>query len=201
MASITGCTQYKGLSAQQHIDVFRIFREFIADIKPKRVLEIGTAGGGLTLFLRDTLNELGLKYTKIKTFDVYEQPWYNILKDNDIEVIIDNIFDQSYLNLEKPEKIIPYIQEEGLTLVLCDGGHKIGEFNMIAPYLKTGDFIMAHDYIDTWENYKENYVDKIWNWCEVEDKHIKKISEEFNLIPYNKDKFDKVVWVCRQKIK
>ena len=71
---------------------------------------------------------------------------------------------------------------------------------MIAPLIKVGDFIMAHDYIDVWQNYKENYVDKIWNWCEIEDIYIEKVSKEQNLVHYNKEIFDKVVWVCKQKI-
>ena len=151
------------------------------------------------MFLRDTLNEIGLNDTPIRSFDVHEAAWYNDIRKENIEINIENIFDQPYLNLEKPERIIPFIQEEGTTLVLCDGGHKIGEFNMIAPLIKVGDFIMAHDYIDVWQNYKENYVDKIWNWCEIEDIYIEKVSKEQNLVHYNKEIFDKVVWVCKQK--
>jgi cephalosporin hydroxylase len=199
MKKVTGHIQYKGLTAQQHEDVFEIFKNFIKEIKPKRIIEIGTAGGGFTMFLRDFLNENNLNDTHIKTFDVCSQPWYDKLIENNIEVNIENIFDYSYLNLEKPEKIVPYIQQEGTTLVLCDGGHKIGEFNMIAPFLKKGDFIMAHDYVDTWENYKENYIDKIWNWCEIEEKYIKDVCEKYNLVSYNKVNFDKIVWVCKLK--
>lgn len=200
MKIITGHTEYKGLTAQQHENAFNVFHEFLKQIRPKRILEIGTAGGGFTLFLRDTLDEIGLSECMIKTFDVYEQNWYNRLRENRIEVVIENIFDKSYLNLEKPEKIVPYIQEDGVTLVLCDGGHKIGEFNMITPYIKSGDYIMAHDYVDTWENYKINFVDKIWNWCEIEEKYIKDVSDTYNLIQINKETFDKVVWVCKRKI-
>jgi cephalosporin hydroxylase len=200
MSKVTGHTSYKGLTAQQHIDAFDVFKQFLTDIKPKRILEIGTAGGGLTLFIRDTLNEIGLQDTPIKTFDVVECNWYNDIRKENVEIIIENIFDQSYLNLEKPERIVPFIQEEGTTLVLCDGGHKIGEFNMIAPFIKVGDFIMAHDYIDTWENYKENYLNEIWNWCEIEEKYIEQVSKDYNLVHYNKEVFDKVVWVCKQKL-
>jgi hypothetical protein len=199
MSEVRGHTSYKGLTAQQHDDAFDVFKTFLNEIKPKRVLEIGTAGGGLTLFIRHTLNEIGLNDTPIKSFDVIECPWYDDIRKENVEINIENIFDHSYLNLEKPERILSYIQEEGTTLVLCDGGHKIGEFNMIAPLIKEGDFIMAHDYIDTWENYKENYVDKIWNWCEIEEKYIEKVSLENNLVHYNKENFDKVVWVCKQK--
>jgi cephalosporin hydroxylase len=201
MTHVTGHTSYAGLTAQQHHDVFNVFRDFLIDIKPAQILEIGTAGGGFTLFLRNTLDEIGLTNTFIKSFELHEMDWYDSLREKNIEINIINMYDQSYMILEKPELIVPYIQQEGVTLVLCDGGHKKIEFNTIAPYLKVGDFIMAHDYIDTWENFTANYENKIWNWLEIREDDIKEISSECNLEHYNKENFDKVVWVCKQKIK
>ena len=77
---------YNGWGAQQNYNVFEVFHNFIEEVKPKRILEIGTAGGGFTLFLRDTLNELGLEDTPIKSFDVYECPWYNDIRKQNIEI-------------------------------------------------------------------------------------------------------------------
>lgn len=191
---VTGHTSYEGLTVQQHKDVFKVFEQFLKDIKPARILEIGTAGGGLTLFLRHQLPN-----TPIVTFEVFDRDYYQTLKDNNIEVRIENIFNKAYNALEKPEAIEPYIQQEGITLVLCDGGHKIGEFNAIAPLLKKGDFIMAHDYIAEWDDFQENYRDKIWDWCEIEEKYISEVSEEQNLVHYNQENFSKVVWVCKIK--
>ena len=59
---------------------------------------------------------------------------------------------------------------------------------------------MAHDYVDTQENYLNNFQNKIWNWCEIEEKDINKISNEYELLHYKKEIFDKVVWVCKQKV-
>jgi hypothetical protein len=58
---------------------------------------------------------------------------------------------------------------------------------------------MAHDYVDTIENFESNFRDKIWNWCEIKDSDISEACEKNNLTPYNKENFDKVVWVCRKK--
>ena len=196
---VLGHTTYNGYTAQQHNDFVIVFKKFLTEIKPSRVLDIGTAGGGFILAIREILNEIGLSNIPIKSFEVINQTFYDELRSKNIEIIIDNIFDHSYLNLVKPESIVPYIQSEGVTLVFCDGGHKIGEFNSIAPHIKKGDFIMAHDYVDTWENYKTNYVDKIWNWCEIEEKYISEISQKENLQFYNKEDFDKIVWVCKIK--
>tara|TARA_R110000744_G_scaffold215332_2_gene334176 strand:- start:170 stop:793 length:624 start_codon:yes stop_codon:yes gene_type:complete len=196
---ISGHTAYKGLTVQQNPNFYSVLKEFLLLAKPAQVLEIGTAGGGFTLAVRDILNEIGLEATPIKSFDVYECPWYDRLRDNNIEVIIENIFDHSYLNLEKPEKIVPYIQREGTTVVFCDGGHKIGEFNMIAPLIKRGDHILAHDYIDTWENFKNNFIGKIWDWCEIEEKYIEEVSQKENLVPFYQEEFSQVVWVSKIK--
>jgi cephalosporin hydroxylase len=198
---VRGHTGYKGYTAQQVDDFYPTIKKFLEEVKPARVLEIGTAGGGFILAVRDILDEMGLTNVPVKTFDVIESPYYKDLRSHNIEVNIENIFDQPYLNLVKPERIVPYIQEEGTTVVFCDGGHKIGEFNSIAPHIKTGDFILAHDYIDTWDNFQTNYRDKIWNWCEVEEKYIEKTSIEQGLEFYNKEEFDKIVWVCKKKVK
>jgi hypothetical protein len=196
---VKGHTQYKGYTAQQHDDFYPVIKKFIGEVKPSRILEIGTAGGGFILSVRDILNELGLNNVPIKTYDVIESPYYEKLRKHNIEINIENLFDHPYLNLIKPEKIVPYIQEEGITIVFCDGGHKIGEFNSIAPHIKKGDYILAHDYIDTWENYQTNFKGKIWDWCEIEEKYISEISNKEGLEPYNKEEFSKIVWVCKIK--
>jgi cephalosporin hydroxylase len=197
--NMRGHTEYKGYTAQQRDNFSDIISNFIQDIKPARVLEIGTAGGGFILCVRESLDNIGLNYVPIKTFDVVECPYYPNLREKNIEINIENLFDHSYTKLIKKEKIVPYIQEPGITVVFCDGGHKIGEFNSIAPYLKRGDFILAHDYIDTWENYQNLFKNQIWDWCEVEEKYIEKISTEYNLKFYNQDIFKNIVWVCKIK--
>jgi cephalosporin hydroxylase len=198
---VRGHTSYRGYTAQQVDDFYPTIKKFLEEVKPARILEIGTAGGGFILAVRDILDEMGLTNVPIRTFDVSESSQYQKLRLRNIEINIENIFDQAYLNLIKPERIVPYIQEEGTTIVFCDGGHKVGEFNSIAPHIKTGDFILAHDYIDTWDNFQTNYRDKIWNWCEVEEKYIEKVSIEQGLEFYNKEEFDKIVWVCKKKVK
>ena len=82
---------------------------------------------------------------------------------------------------------------------MCDGGSKINEFNLLSKYLKSGDIIMAHDYVDTKENFLKNYKNKIWNLREIGDEHIKNTCEKYNLKSYMKETFDKVVWVCKIK--
>ena len=192
--------EYKGFMAQQHPDISNVFLPFLKEVRPSRVLEIGTAGGGFILFIREALDFLGLHETSIKSFDIQEQSHYTILRQSKIEINIVNLFDSTYSSLLSPSIIEPYIQKEGTTLVLCDGGNKITEFNSISPLIKKGDFIMTHDYIDTKDNFEKYFYNKIWNWCEIEEKDIASISRKCSLQPYNQDAFTKVVWACRKKI-
>lgn len=196
---ITGHCVYKGVLMHQDENVFEIFESFLSDIKPKRILEIGTAAGGFTLFLRDTLDKLGLQETKIRTFEINYQSVV-ISKQENIEIIGENIFDHSYMNLVKPELVAPYIQEEGTTLILCDGGYKITEFNELSNFMKVGDFIMAHDYSPNKEYFENHINNKIWLWCEIEDKYIEDAFIRNNLVSYNQEEFQKVVWLCKKKI-
>lgn len=196
---VKGHLNYKGYTAQQHPDFYQVMKEFLIETKPSRILEIGTAGGGFILAIRDILDEIGLENVNIKTFDVYERNWYDDLRMKNIEINVENIFDYSYLNLIKPEKITPFIQSEGVTIVFCDGGHKKGEFNNIAPIIKKGDFILAHDYIKTKKIFEDEFKDKIWNWCEIEEKDIETISKIQNLESFNEKKFSKIVWICKTK--
>lgn len=190
---------YKGFIAQQHPDVFNVFYNFLKEIRPARVLEIGTAGGGFILFIREALNSLGLHSSTIKSFDILCKPHYEILQNHQIDINIINLFNSEYTSLSFPNIIESYIQQSGVTLVLCDGGNKITEFNTISPIIKKGDFIMAHDYIDTKKNFNENFYEKIWNWCEIEEKDIRNISIQEQLKPYKQDIFSNVVWACRTK--
>lgn len=187
MSVPTGFCYYRGVYAQQVEGAFRAFDKLFAAVKPVRVLEIGTAGGGFTTMLKD-----GLPDAEIVSYDIAERPVYASLRERGVKVVIQDFF-------TVPDLMKNFIQAPGLTLVLCDGGNKIKEFKTIAPFLKKGDIIMAHDYIDTDENFRANYLDKIWNWREIGDEDIATACVENGLKPFMKATFDPVVWVCRQK--
>jgi len=187
------------LTTQQNPNMFGAFRQLLETVRPSQILEIGTAGGGTTQFIRDVLDEIGLESTRIRSFEVKEKKWYPDMRSANIEIIIENIFSKSYREIEKPEFVNDFIQSEGTTIVLCDGGSKINEFKTLAEYLKVGDIIMAHDYVDTKENFIENYKNKIWNWREIGDEHIDSTCDRYNLVNYMKETFDPAVWVCKIK--
>jgi|TARA_B100001094_G_scaffold113765_1_gene109767 hypothetical protein len=197
---ISGCCVYKDTLAMQHKDAFATFKKLFEKVKPARVVEVGTSHGGLTLNLRDTLNDLGLHNSPMKTFDVLKVDSHKKVQETPgIELIYDNIFSGSYLEIQRPELVVPFIESEGTSVVLCDGGAKRYEFQLLAPYLKSGDIIMAHDYSPSLEYFKAHIMNKTWDWLEIDDTHIDEVCQSQNLQPFMQEDFLPVVWVCRQK--
>lgn len=201
--SIIGCTSYRDLSAQQHDNFKSVFEKFLPEIRPARIIEIGTAGGGTTLAINDIMKTLGYSY-EFRSYDIYEHPWYHRLTEEGIDLRIENLFDHSYTDFDwedkdKIEEVINYIQSPGRTLVMCDGGFKITEFNIFSNFIKSDDFIMAHDFSRSFEIFESEIKDKIWNWCEITESDIADSIERNSLEPYMKDEFESIVWVCMRK--
>jgi cephalosporin hydroxylase len=187
---------FMGHSAQQSHFAYQVFYDFIKETKPKQILEIGTALGGFTEFLKIVLDELNLD-CKILSYDIHARPWYEDMIKKGIDVRVENIFNENFT--EVISEVVSFVQKEGTTIVLCDGGWKIGEFKIFSRHIKNSDFILAHDYSFSKEVYLNEIKDKIWNWCEITEEDILETSIENNLIPYNQNKFSGCVWVCKKK--
>jgi cephalosporin hydroxylase len=186
---------FDGNIAQQHHNVYSTFYKLIDDTKPKRILEIGTALGGFTMFLKKVVDSFNLD-TKILTFDISARPWYDDMKKMGIDVRVEDIFND-YQDI--PNEIKNFIKQDGLTIILCDGGDKIREFKLLSHFLKKGDIIMAHDYAPNQE-YFDNYINgKIWNWLEIQDKDINESCMKHNLTPFMEYELRDVVWVGKIK--
>lgn len=193
-------TLKENLTSQQLEYAFVAFEKLFVEIKPSRILEIGTSFGGTTQFFRDKLIELELQDTVVRSYDIIEREYFGRMKNTGIDIRIENIFTDSYQDLKNPNLIKEFIHQEGTTLVVCDGGSKKNEFRLLAPLLKKGDIIMAHDYVDTYKNFEDNYKDKIWNWREIGEEDIQEICLTYNLVPFMQDVFSKAVWACRRKV-
>jgi hypothetical protein len=90
-----------------------------------------------------------------------------------------------------------YINKEGQTLVLCDGGNKPAEFKYLAKMLKPGDIIMAHDYCVDDEYFNSYIRDHVWAWCEIKFADIQESTKE--LTPHLAELFQEAVWTCWKK--
>jgi hypothetical protein len=191
-----GLSSFDGLAAQQNHNVYDVFYNFLNKEKPKRILEIGTALGGFTQFLKNVSDELKLNID-ILSYDIHRMNWYEDMVKNGIDVRVEDVFINNYSEVK--QEVVDFIQQDGLTVILCDGGDKVREFNILSDYMKVGDFIMAHDYAENSEVFNEKIKGKIWNWLEIQDGDIKDACEKNNLESYDKDIFDNVVWVCKVK--
>lgn len=183
-------------TSQQSHDAYEVFYEFLKEIKPKQILEIGTALGGFTNFLKLCINDLDLP-TKILSYDIYERSWYKDMVESGIDVRVEDVFD--FVALTVKQEVINFIKQEGVTIVLCDGGWKIGEFKILSEHIKHGDFILAHDYAENKQVFESNIRDKVWNWHEVQDSDIREESDRYNLEIYKKETFENIAWTCRIK--
>ena len=91
------------------------------------------------------------------------------------------------------------VAKPGRTVVLCDNGNKVLEFNLFATYLKPGDFIFTHDYAHSQAYFETHIQEKIWNWLEIEYKDIEAAVKQNGLYPFMQPEFQKVVWACFMK--
>jgi hypothetical protein len=200
---VNGGFAYGYLFISQHPDAQKIFTDLFDVVRPSRILEIGTFHGGLTLMLRDCLDNMGLSGSVIRTYDILEQEFLKpLVKDRLMEVYTKNLFNDSYsgfINEEAENEVKSFIQQDGVTVVLCDGGCKKCEFNLIAPLLKTNDIIMAHDYAPNNDFFNQYIKDKIWNWLEIQDSDVSEVSAKHNLIPFHQDLAQEAAWLCRIK--
>jgi hypothetical protein len=204
MSEITGWFDYEGNTTLQHADAPVVFKKLFENVNPSQVLEIGTSYGGLTVMLRNLLDEISPN-CKLRSYDILDIERYhldNMIKEGaDIDLFIKNVFNTNVDDLREGEEdeVINYIQQSGITIVLCDGGFKKGEFRILSQYLKPGDIIMAHDYSPNQEYFEEHINNKVWNWLEIQDSDIQETIVKCNLEPFMQEDFQKIVWVSKIK--
>ena len=181
------------------------FKELLQEHRPSKLLEIGTFHGGLAILLRDVLDEVGLSDTTIRTYDTADQKFLKPRVENEklnIDVQTKNLFSYSYLewkNEETKQEIKNFVESGSPTMVLCDGGCKRCEFNLIGPLLRKGDTILAHDYAPNMEFFEREMKEKVWDWMEIQDENINKTAQEHSLVPYKQELMQKAAWLCRIK--
>ena len=189
-------SEFRRGSAQQSHLAYEVFYNFLVKVKPSRILEIGTALGGFTEFLKFVSDEEMLNI-QILSYDIAERPWYNQIIEKGIDIRVENIFNEDWTGIN--QEVVDFINQEGITIVLCDGGWKIGEFKVLSKLIKDGDFILAHDYSENQQIFEEKIYKKIWNWCEIKNDDILPSCIENNLEYFDKELFEGAAWTCRKK--
>ena len=191
-----GLSHFLNHAAQQSHKAYEVFYNFLAISRPARILEIGTGMGGFPAFLKICCDDLGLD-TSVLSFDIVSQHWFDEIRELGVDIKIENIFSADWTEVQ--QEIIDYVQSDGLTMVLCDGRFKIKEFKIFAEHIKPGDFIMAHDYAEDQQIFKDKIYQKVWNWCEIMESDIVDACTSNNLKDFQKADFNNAAWVCKQK--
>ena len=138
----------------------------------RRIIEIGTGSGGLSiLFALYAIHQ----QAQFVTYDI--KPCRNrVLTALGVDFRQKSCW-------EAETEIATFIQSQGRTLLFCDGGNKIREFNVFAPHLKPGDVIMAHDYAVSRDEWNEHLRGSVWDWCEITFVDIRAACEKCDLVP------------------
>lgn len=190
---VSGQFVYNGkFYTQQVKNVKDYFEFFLKKESFDLIIEIGTSYGGLTHIISDIINENKL-VSVLHTFDINKNDDRDLFLENNGCVV--HIFDV----FSDEKKISELIKNNSKVLLLCDGGGKINEFNIYSKYLKSGDFIMAHDYVENESEFLEKFKDKIWNWMEIQFSDIENSVKENSLERYTEINFSTAAWVCFYK--
>lgn len=182
-----GHFRYGGQFMMQSPLVLPMFARFFKQEEFKNVIEIGTANGGLAVFLQE---QAKLHNFNFFTYDILEPTNKSQQFLSVKNAILRDVFDP--ISTKEIKKTIA----SGRTLILCDGGAKAKEVNTFAPMLKEGDFIMAHDYGRDIE-YHEKKIKQYWRWCEITDSNIAEILPTIER--YDRIDFEKAAWLCAVK--
>jgi hypothetical protein len=147
------------------------------------IVEVGTHKGGFTTLLA---NHKGFSSAKVHTFDIVDMLDENYVTGANTYHYLENVFVTNTV-----EKLVA---SPGTTLLFCDGGNKVKEFNLFSKFLKPGDFIFCHDYAVSPDKFERQIKNKVWNWLEIDYSKIAASIAEHNLTPVMPEIFENAVW-------
>lgn len=188
---------YRGVMCQQNPATPEVMRRVLAELRPARVLEIGTGGGGFAYCLRDALDVNGLTAAPVLSFDVSAREGHEVVRRAGVDVRIQNVFGPLFRAIDA--RVAEYVRAPGTSLVLCDGQHKIKEFAALAPLLKPGDVIGAHDYAPDWDHFVQHVRNRSWDWLEFTDAAAAAPAAAHGLVPWRPDDLRPVHWLWMKK--
>jgi hypothetical protein len=170
--------------ASQLKNVKNVFQQYFrTSIIPDRIIELGTADGEFTHWIYELRKAVNNDFDFI-TIDFIKYPTKMppTIRALDNPNMIYCEFDV----FNHIDFIGSLVKER--TLVLCDNGNKIKEVTLLTPYLKKDCVIMAHDYFESEEIFKDR---NIWPCCEITWNDVK----DLDLEKYNYDLMASAIWL------
>ncbi|MEZ5285182.1 MAG: WlaTC/HtrL family glycosyltransferase [Vicinamibacterales bacterium] len=140
-----------------------------------RIVELGTGVGGLTVLFHLYARVTGARFVTVDR-SVHDTAARALFEPLDV--------DARRRDVAEPfaaAEIAREIQGPGITLLVCDGPDKLGDVTRLAPYLKTGDLVMAHDYAASTDTFEQTMRGRLWNWCEITDRDFEAVGREHEL--------------------
>lgn len=179
---------YKGIHIGQAPDVYYAFNEMIKEFDT--IIEMGTDSGGLTYMLYELKRNDAVIYSyeiDSKRIQLHYGITYNNLLLRELDCLSDQGISEISHIITQPNK---------RTLVLCDGGNKMKEFEVYSKYLKPGDVIMCHDFQESESTFNNYCIVQNWQGTpESFSKHTETVALKYHLYKYKYyDKFLKSFW-------
>ena len=167
-------TTFFGTDMSQVENAPIVLNRFLNIVKPETIIEIGTFKGGLSVLfsLYTIANNKRFVTYDIKDHIVNKEVFLKL----SIDLRISDVFKESVIS-----EITSLIRSAGVTVLFCDGGNKIREFNLFGKVLKQGDYILAHDYAKDKQFFNSQIKENVWNWCEITDSDVQQTCVENNL--------------------
>ena len=189
----------KEMNMQQIEGVSEPVRTLLRRTKPSQIIEIGTASGGFTQLLRETLDLNFLRSSTVTSIDQNQRR--KVHEWERIELLQGDCFTSSkkttlITKLKKP------IQKDGVSIIFCDGGDKRSEIKAVAKVMKKGDIVLAHDYFRSmyvFQQEKEKQPGEKM-FCSVTDVKIDPCCVEHGLAEFMQDHFEAYRWAIRRKM-
>jgi len=160
---------------QQAQNIEEVFAGYFKQNTPARIVELGTATGEFTMIIHKLRSQKDMDFDYI-TFDhtlyLADVPANMVVCRCDI--------------MSNFEMIKELIKEN--TLILCDNGNKIIEVQTLAPAMKEGCVIIAHD-----------FTDSNWRSHEISMDDIKDVVNGCKLKPYFQDVMREGGWMSLKR--
>jgi len=176
-----------GYRLQQDPQCPEYFERYLDIIKPDRILELGTANGGLTRILR---NNTEVPILTVEKEEIHiDSRTYSIA-----DVYVADFFDVEFISTI----LLPFISRPGRTLVLCDAFNKIHQYRKFVRFIKTDDVIAVHDYFPSRKYFEDNIKGKRWNWCDITDEDMDEVNREFDMVDIGEE-LNEIFWATKLK--
>ena len=159
-----------------------VFLHMFYTWRPDRIVEIGCGSGRWTMCLAALVGPAARIYafdTRLANRPVVRSVTWKVASCWDIQ-----------------DEIEALIRLPGSTLLLCDGGNKVKEFNTFASSLKPGDVIAAHDYSPNKQEFVDIIRRLVWKHNEITDDQISEAICNNNLQPFMHDLMQEALWGC-----